>query len=102
VKLPDAPWFTFPVSKLFPSSAVTVWGALSLFVTDTEAPALTVRGVGENLKLLIVIALAADALGGGWDDADVEVVDALLEPLEPPHAPSNIATPTATTSELRV
>ena len=74
-----------------------------MLVTETEAPALTLRGVGENLKLLIVIALAPDALGAGVDvavEVEAEVVDELLDPPELPQPASSIATPTTTTSGL--
>ncbi len=46
-----------------PFVEVSVWVTLSLFVTITDAPSLTVIRIGLNMKLLMVMAGWADTLG---------------------------------------
>jgi hypothetical protein len=84
----DEPWPSVPVSKLCPSSAVTVCGALSSFVTDTRAPGWTARGLGMNLKSLIFTAFEL-APGAELDEESLEFAVALpLPPLPPPPQPA--------------
>src|SRR4051794_25841084 len=82
----DDPWSRLPVSKLWPSSAVAVCGALSSLVTAILAPLFTVRLAGANLKLRIVTAspLAADA-------GLAEARGGLGEELAPPPQPASSA-----------
>jgi hypothetical protein len=80
----DEPWPSVPVSKLCPSSAVTVWDALSSLVTVTPAPGLTVSGLGVNLKSLIVTPVELP-LGAELDEELLGF--AVAPPLSPPPPP---------------
>src|SRR5215204_4643388 len=85
----DAPESTVPESKLWPSSAVTVCGALSSFATLMRAPSWTRRVPGENLKLLMVIA------DGVPDEPPALGAAPALGPLLPPPHPVASTAPTA-------
>jgi len=92
VNVADPPDCTVPESKLLPSSAVTVCGALSPFVTPMRAPWRTVSVAGESLKLLMAIdEPACDKRAGAGALAAV--------PPAPPQ-PASGATATATTGVL--
>jgi hypothetical protein len=80
------PWSTVPLSKLFWSSAVAVWGAESSFVHVTVPPALTVTVGGVNANPAI-FNLTADV--GAAADVDVVAAVAAGAPLEvePPPPP---------------
>ena len=98
LKVVDPPESTVPESKLWPSSAVTVCGALSLFDTLTFAPAFfTLRVAGENLKLSIVTAVdAALELPG------LGAAPALGLLLPPPHPVAKTAATAAVESRVYV
>ena len=87
----DAPGSTVPESKLWPSSAVTVCAALSSFATLMPAPFWARRLLGENLKLLMVIADDVP------DEPPALGAAPALGPLPPPPHPvtSTAATPAA-------
>src|SRR5690242_18236825 len=92
----DEPAFTGPVSKLCPSSAVTVCAVLSSLATCTRPPA-TVSVLGANAKSLIVTPSAA-AVG----EEPVRAGGAALlavSPPEPPQAVSRAAAATASVSD---
>ena len=81
----DEPPPSVPVSKLCPSSAVTVCGVVSSLATLTRAPGLTVRALGTNLKSLIVTPVEL------WPDAELDedwLGFAVALPLSPPPQPA--------------
>jgi hypothetical protein len=81
----DEPWPSVPVSKLCPSSAVTVCGALSSLVTFTRPPGWTVRALGMNLKSLMVTPVEL------WPDSELDEEGlgfAVALPLSPPPQPA--------------
>ena len=75
-------------SKLFPSSAVTVWVTASAFFTVIFVPALTVSAVPKENPEIVIVGPAA-----GTDEPNAGLVATVLPvappagaPEEPPHA----------------
>jgi hypothetical protein len=107
VKVVVFPELTCLVSNDFLSSEVTVCAVLSAFATVTVDPALTVIGLGEKSKFLMVIALptAGGVVAGGVvatdDEADEDEDDDedLLD--DPPQLASTRVKGTATARTTR-
>src|SRR3954447_10954439 len=73
-----------PVSKLRPSSAVTVCATPSAFITTTRpGPTVTVLGLNAKSWILIVRTSLPGAAGGTWPLGEVDGGAAWLEPPEP-------------------
>ena len=74
VKLKLAPLASVPLSKVVPSSDVTVWATPSLFFQVTVVPAFTVSVAGPNAMATIDTELPE---GGGFEPPVVVSLDLL-------------------------
>src|SRR5689334_19594656 len=90
----DDPGLMSPVSKLLPSSEVTVCAVLSRFEIVTRAPVFTVIVPGRNLKLRIE-TLCWPAPEGAAAAAWVEEFEVVVPDEPPPPPPQLTSAPTS-------